>query len=146
MSERSFASERHGNAKISEGKVELIVRAVAHGSYLETAAALAGIERRTLHRWIKRGQAELDRMESEDSEPLDSEELYADLCLSLTRARGDAAAKDIAIIRAAGNAGEWRASAWLLERRDPDRWGRGRRRIVEHGGDSGGRVRFVEAG
>ena len=28
------------------------------------------------------------------------------------------------MIRAAGEAGDWRALAWLLERRYPDRWGR----------------------
>jgi DNA-binding protein Fis len=78
------------------------------GNYLETAAAVAGIDRGTIRKWIKRGQG--------DEEP------YATFAADATKAMSEAEARDVLAI-SKGAAKDWRASAWRLERRNPKKWG-----------------------
>lgn len=87
-----------------------IVRTIKAGNYLETAAAMAGVERLTLREWIKKGV----RAKSG---------AYHAFALDIEQAMAHAEVVDVLGIRKAGEK-EWTARAWLLERRFPDRWGR----------------------
>jgi hypothetical protein len=88
-----------------------IVAAVSAGAYLSVAARAAGVSRQTLHRWRARGAAQ-------DSGP------YHELEKALERAEAEAEVRQVALIARAGQT-QWRAAAWLLSRRAPERWGRG---------------------
>jgi len=99
------------------------------GHFPETAAALCGITKQTLVKWIRRA--------SEPGAP----KIYIDLALSIERAQAEAEARELEIIRIcsqgyrpkydesgklvmAGRNPNWQAAAWLLERRHPKKWGK----------------------
>ncbi|MEZ4376226.1 MAG: hypothetical protein R3B07_35810 [Polyangiaceae bacterium] len=77
------------------------------GNFRETAAAACGIAARTMRDWLKRGAA--------DEEPFAT---FADDCLA---AEAEAEARGVAAIAKAGEK-DWRALAWILERRSAKRW------------------------
>lgn len=102
---------------------ERIVTAVRAGSYLDDAAALAGIGRPTLFEWLAKGreaQAKADRNET----LTDRDRLYRDFTDAVETARAEAQLRNIAIIQKAANEGTWQAAAWFLERTNPRKWGR----------------------
>ena len=110
--------------KISEERAGKIIRAVRAGNYIETAAALAGINKSTLYAWMKRGAAEMDRLESDPkAKPKKSELPFLDFSNAINIALAEAENRDIEAINAAIH-DDWRAAAWRLERKFPDRWGR----------------------
>ncbi len=83
--------------------------------YFETAADLAGIDRGTVRRWIKRGRRE-------------RKGLYHEFCTAVKKASGERLATAIGRIEAAE---EWQASAWLLERSAPHLWSNHRHEITD---------------
>ena len=66
----------------------------------------------TLYRWLDDGEAE--------GAPL----LVADFALAVRQAEAQFEAECVGRIEAAAVGGDWKADAWLLERRHPQRWGR----------------------
>jgi hypothetical protein len=88
--------------KRSPEREQRILQAVRAGNTLKAAAAYGGIDEATLWRWTK------------------SSATFASL---LSRAEQEAEVALVANIRLAGQA-DWRAHAWLLERRNPTAWGR----------------------
>lgn len=87
-----------------------IVEAVRAGAYIETASAFAGIDKASLYAWMKRGNAQ-------------TKGIYREFLNAIEKAFADSELRDIMNI---GNAAKenWQASAWRLERKFPDRWGR----------------------
>lgn len=120
--------------------------ALRTGSFRSTAAIYAGITRQTFHRWITRAEEILDQREAPDfqpSEPLprprrradlpawrkaeterqrrqEEEDLYVDFFYAVQDAEASAEVSLEASIFASD---DWRAKAWLLERRFSKRWG-----------------------
>lgn len=103
--------------RLTEEHIRKIVHAILAGNYLETAASYANIYPKTLRNWLVAGaQRNASALQRE-----------------LTRRVNDAVAvaevNAIAEIRAVG-AGldgrkrDWKALAWWLERKFPDRWAR----------------------
>jgi hypothetical protein len=86
---------------------------LAAGNYDETAARAAGISARTLRDWLHRGLSSRDR-----------DEPYRRLRGRLDEARANGEAAHVARIAKAAADGDWKASAWFLERSYPARWGR----------------------
>ncbi len=107
----------------------LLMAAIARGLPLKEAASLAGISYDTLNRWRNEAQAENAPPE------------FRHFCEALKRAQ--AAAVDILLgrIQEAAQRGDWKAAAWILERRHPDAWGRQQR--VEHSGPNGSPIATV---
>jgi len=134
---------------------------------LTHAAAVAGVHRATLHRWMARGQEEADRV-SEGGRPEPSERPYRDFCDRLTRARAAVAERSIGRLERAARGGfvtrriersytnddgqvvteveehreapAWRVDAWLLEKSFPADFGRSVDARVEVTGPGGGPV------
>jgi len=86
---------------------ERILELLRAGNYMETAAACAGISKDTLYKWL-----------SAD----------ADFADAVKEAQAAAEALHISNIAKAAFDGTWQASAWYLERKYPDRFGRQDRR------------------
>lgn len=104
-----------------------IVRYVQAGSYLETAAAAAGVNRSTLHRWLKRGA--------------EGEEPFAAFSDAVEGALAEAELRDLVRIDRAAET-QWQAAAWKLERRNPKLWGR--REYTEVTGTDGGPIKYEQ--
>lgn len=121
---RPTATGRGRPSKFTEERADKIIRAIRAGNYIETAAALAGVHKSTLYEWMKRGAAEADRLEADPkAKPLKSELPYLDFSDAVYIALAEAENNDVQAITAAA-AEDWRAAAWRLERKFPDRWGR----------------------
>ena len=89
-------------SKVTEGRIEALVIALGTGCTREAAARHAGIDRTTLYRWVERDQAIRARVEKAE----------ADVEVRLAAQIVQAAPVD------------WRAAAWLLERRRAASYGR----------------------
>ncbi|HYW88566.1 MAG TPA: hypothetical protein VFB50_12400 [Chloroflexota bacterium] len=87
-------------SKLTPERAERLLQAVRDGNTLKAACACAGVTEETLASWRRR---------------------FLDFSECLTRAIAESEASLVASIRQAG-AADWRASAWLLERRWPDQW------------------------
>jgi len=88
----------------------LVVQLLGAGNYIETAAAAAGVSSSTMRDWLRRGA----RARSG---------IYRELHEAVNKATAEAEAKDVIRISKAASSGEWRAAAWKLERRYPERFG-----------------------
>ena len=96
--------------KLTDEVREKICEAIRKGNYLETAAAYAGIGISTFYDWIRRGD------QTRGSK-------FSDFSEAVKKARAEAEAHAVAVIRDAAH-NSWQAAAWWLERSFPDRWGR----------------------
>lgn len=88
-----------------------ILTLIRSGNYIEPAAAAAGLHKATFYAWLKKGA-------KAGSGP------FKDFNDAVVQAVAHAEALDVSIIGKAAQNGDWRASAWRLERRNPKRWGR----------------------
>lgn len=90
---------------------------------LKQAAAIAGMSYDTLNNWQNRGENE--------SAP----EQYRQFCQLLRRSQAVAMQVHLSVINQAAGRGDWRASAWVLERRFPKEFVRPQQ--FEHSGPGG---------
>ncbi|NUN47678.1 MAG: hypothetical protein HUU15_02455 [Candidatus Brocadiae bacterium] len=98
---------------------EKVVQAIALGATYEVAATYSGIRRETIWRWVKRGEGERSGR-------------YKAFADAVKAADGKSAVQALANIRAAAK-GSWQANAWLLERRYPEQYGRGKLEVKTDG-------------
>lgn len=98
--------------KLTPDVQKKICDAIRAGNYIETAASYAGIGRSTLYQWMKRGRANKK-----------GDRVYVEFVFEIEKALAEAEVRDVARIAAAAEF-QWQASAWRLERKYPERWGR----------------------
>lgn len=101
-------------------------------AYRETACAAAGIDSKTLRNWLKlakRGGK--------------ANHIYVQFAHDLEVAEAKTEIVDLATISKASRE-DWRAAAWRLARKNPDRWGE--RTRLEHSGPDGGPIETKAAG
>lgn len=111
-------------SKFTEERRRIIVEALEKGHYLTVAAALAKVDTDTIYLWLKRGRAA-------------SSGRYYEFARAVEEAM--AVAEDVSVAIIDGAAGDdWRAAAWKMERRHPDRWGKKERHEVT--GKDGGEI------
>jgi hypothetical protein len=89
-------------SKATEARIEALVIALGTGCTREAAARHAGIDRTTLYRWLERDAAIRIRVEKAEAD------VEVRLAAQIVQAAPD----------------DWRAAAWLLERRRPRSYGR----------------------
>lgn len=87
-----------------------VVDLLRRGNYLETAALANGIDRATIRDWLKRGNKARSG-------------IYRNFSRAVREALTYAEVSDVEKIRKAA-ASDWRAAAWRLEHRYPQRWTR----------------------
>ena len=93
--------------KLTSEATEAICSALIRGASKEAAAAAASISLRTFNRWLSRAREEgapeeLTRFADEVEEAMNRAEIH--------------------LLEKIRQAEDWRASAWILSRRFPDRW------------------------
>jgi len=103
--------------KITEEAVKALLLAIRAGNYMHVAAKHAGIHRATFDQWLRKGA----------NAAHGKYKTFHDL---IQKALADAETRNVAVIAGAAKK-SWQASAWLLERKYPKRWGRS---IMEHQG------------
>ena len=90
--------------KLNKARKEAIIEAIEIGATYEIAAENAGISKSTLFAWMKRGEQEKSGN-------------FSDFLNSVKKAEATAALKSLRTINLASSDGDWKAAAYLLERR-----------------------------
>jgi transposase len=110
--------------KLNPALQKKIVDLIKAGNYIETASAVAGISKDTLYNWLKRGARERERLETNNrAKPIKDEQAFLEFSDAVEQAMAEAEARDVMIIANASK-NDWKASAWRLERKYPNKWGR----------------------
>jgi transposase len=99
--------------KLTQELQDEIVQWLKAGNYVETVCHLVGINKSTFYDWLKQG-ARAKRS---------SNRMYQ-FSNAVKKAMAFSESADLALIQKASISGTWQASAWRLERRYPQRWGR----------------------
>ena len=110
--------------KLTPDLQKKIVDAIAAGNYNHVAAQYAGIGETSFYRWMAQGEEATSGIKRE-------------FWLAVKNAEAQAEVDHVALIETAAE-DSWQASAWWLERKHNDRWGRKERQ--EHVGPGGGPV------
>jgi hypothetical protein len=95
--------------KLTPDVEQRVVEALRLGNVRRHAAALAGIHRATLFRWLAKGRKQ-------------RRGIYRDFCDAIKKAEGEAIALNMASIQTASHR-SWQAAAWWLERRYSEQYG-----------------------
>lgn len=91
------------------------------GNFIDTSCKLVGIHKDTFFEWMKRGR-EAKR-----------KSIYQDFFFAVEEAQGFGEARHVAIVSKAGEF-DWHASAWMLERKFPEKYGRKDKVDLKHDG------------
>lgn len=90
------------------------------GNYTETVCSYLGIHKSTWYRWMQEGETSKSGLKREFYDSIKGAEAFAEI-------------RNVNVIQNAAKE-IWQASAWYLERKFPDRWGRQDKQKVEHSG------------
>ncbi len=107
-------------SKLNRALLDRICEFIRAGNLPDVAAGACGINRQTFIEWMKEGARIRDRL-GPNSEMSPQRQILVDLSKEVEKAQDVAQARDVMTI---GNAAkkDWRASAWLLERRNKGIW------------------------
>ena len=114
---------------LTPARQSLLTAAIERGLPFREAASLAGISYDTLNRWRQQGETENAPSE------------FASFAETLKRAQAVAVDTLLSRIQDAARGGDWKAAAWILERRQPESWGRHQR--MEHSGPNGAPIATI---
>lgn len=104
-------------SKLDAERQGRLLEGIRAGLTMEVAARRAGISVATLHRWLARGEAEESGR-------------FREFCDQAFEAQADAEASCLARVMEAGRE-DWRAAAWIMERRWSERWARRQTFVVD---------------
>ena len=102
---------------LNENTEAIILKAVSIGMPVRLAAQLAGVDKRTIYGWKKKGR--------------DGEERYVLFFRRCKEVEMLAVEHALNVIHTAATNGDWKAASWLLERRHADHFSSEKRRIRE---------------
>ena len=85
-------------------------QAISVGAYIEDACVVAGISSRQYRRWRQLAEQVV--------------EPYASRWSEIQKSEAQAVVRNLFNIQNAANSGTWQASAWILERKYPDKFAR----------------------
>jgi hypothetical protein len=105
-------------SKLTESRMQKLTEALRSGSYRIDACRAAGIHYNTLLAWEKRGESQKSGE-------------YVEFLDILRRSEAEAVVSNVEIITKAAKDGDWRAAAWFLEHKYPNKWARLEKRAVE---------------
>jgi predicted DNA-binding protein YlxM (UPF0122 family) len=116
--------------KLTKELIEEIAQYLRAGNYIETTAALVGIHRDSIYEWLKRGNAEIERVSKSNRARIRKrEEIFVEFTDTVKKAQAQAEAMLVGLIGQAAQK-NWTAAAWRLERKYPDKWGRTERNVA----------------
>lgn len=108
---------------VSNELLDEILRYLRMGNRVDTACHAAGITSETLYQWRYRGRlAEMRQANGEELSELEAVYLSVGQRMREESARAETDAIE-KIRRAGDNPAHWKALAWQLERKNPEKWG-----------------------
>lgn len=115
--------------KLTTELMNEIAQYLRAGNYIETTAALVGIHRDSVYEWLKRGNAEIERVSKSNRANIRKKEaIFVEFTDTVKKAQAQSEAMLVGLIGQAAQK-NWTAAAWRLERKYPDKWGRTERNV-----------------
>jgi len=115
--------------KLTTELMNEIAQYLRAGNYIETTAALVGIHRDSVYEWLKRGNAEIERVSKSNRAKIRKREaIFVEFTDTVKKAQAQSEAMLVGLIGQAAQK-NWTAAAWRLERKYPDKWGRTERNV-----------------
>lgn len=105
---------------LNRGLQDRLTTWIRAGNSITVACQACQISTATFRDWMARGERAAEA--GEDVEP--GEVVFAEFREAVRRADDETEAALIGLISRAAKKGSWQAAAWVLERRNPERWGR----------------------
>jgi hypothetical protein len=102
-------------------RIEEFLQLIQDGVDFNVAADSSQFARSTVFEWLKKGR-EIQQNSSVPTELNEKDLAYLDFLERFMRARAFTEVKAVETISKSINKGSWRAAAWLLEHRYPERW------------------------
>lgn len=110
---------------MTEETQEKILGSIRLGVPVKDAMKIQGMSESTYFKWMKRGADENDRLERDPKAiPNPTEVDFFQFFQSVERAKSEAAGLHVGVVATAARQGDWRASAWWLERQRRDEFGK----------------------
>lgn len=138
----SFEVERHSRSgKLTKENIERVCQLLSLGNSKAAAAESVGIAQTTMNGWQRAAQEIMLSLEEGlllEEEITPRQELLLHFSEEMAKARARAEVWHVSNIRSHAE-GDWKASAWWLERSRPSLFGKQSR--VEHTGQGGGPIR-----
>ena len=100
-------------------QAKAVIANIKAGSFLDTAAADAGISGRTVRRWRARGRDALDLADDNLRAVPKADRPFARFAVDCDR---ELAIVEAGLVRKVAESEDWRSAAFLLERRFPERY------------------------
>lgn len=122
--DKGMPKKRGRPTKLTPELSKTVVDLLRRGNYLETAALAVGVDKATIRLWLAKGKKAKRGIHRE---------FYA----AVREALSYAEVLDVDTIRKAAGS-DWRAAAWRLEHRYPQRWARKGKAKHEVTGKGGG--------
>lgn len=104
-------------------RVDELLQAIRLGLSIEKASDYAGLSAIIVRRWIEAGREEAKRYEDDEDADESAGSLEYKFFCRYKKAVAEFDAGNTTRITKVAAAGNWQASAWLLERRNPKDWG-----------------------
>ena len=109
-------------SKLTPELQDNICKLIEEGNYPAQAAELEGIAESTFYSWMKKGREAKYKSK------------FMEFVEAIKKAESKAEQFHINVIKNAASK-NWTASAWYLERKHPDRWGKQTKMEMEHSGE-----------
>lgn len=117
------AKKRGRKTLLNEQRLEAIATMLRAGAYVDDACRSVGISTQTFYNWIQRGRVQRERAAA-GLELESDEKPFLEFIDTIEEADAEGIIGHVMNIDHAAKNGTWQASAWILERKQPRKWGR----------------------
>ena len=108
---------------LTEQRQEAIAAMLRSGAYIDDSCKSVGIAPSTFYNWLNRGNTQRER-EGAGLEIEEDERPFLEFLETVEMADAEGIISHVMNIDNAAKNGTWQASAWILERKQPRKWGR----------------------
>ena len=139
MASTPTTKKRGRKTLLNPQRLEAITTMLRAGAYVDDSCRAVGISKATFYVWLNRGNVQRERLAAGlEIEP--DEAPYLEFLDAVEEADAEGIISHVMNIDNAAKNGTWQASAWILERKQPRKWGRYDR--TEISGPEGGPIQI----
>jgi len=140
MTEKTPVKEKRGRKTLlNADRLNAITTMLRAGAYIDDSCKSVGISTTSFFNWIARGKVQRER-QAAGLQTQPDEIPFLEFLEAIEIADAEGIIGHVMNIDNAAKNGAWQASAWILERKQPKKWGRSDR--TEISGPEGGAIQI----
>jgi len=140
MTEKTPVKEKRGRKTLlNADRLNAITTMLRAGAYIDDSCKSVGISTTSFFNWIARGKVQRER-QAAGLQTQSDEIPFLEFLEAIEIADAEGIIGHVMNIDNAAKNGAWQASAWILERKQPKKWGRSDR--TEISGPEGGAIQI----